>query len=223
MATQKRDVGNFHRVRLQDFGLLRIAQGSQEALIVEADDDVLDKVFTEVRDGTLVLRVGRDWLERLGAGLQTSLTRPHIQYHLTVRELDGLALAGAGRIEVGALTTSHLDVELTGAGDVSLQGLSADELRVTLSGAGRVEVTGKVNRQTVSMSGAGEYAASKLESQKAQVTVSGAGSAKVWAVESLEAVVRGLGSVEYVGHPTVKSSVSGLGGVHPPRPPRPPA
>jgi hypothetical protein len=222
MATQKRQVSNFHRVRLQDFGLLRVAQGTQEALTVEADQDVLDKVFAEVRDGTLVLRVGRDWLERLGVGLQTSLTRPHIQYHLTVKELDELVLAGAGRVEASALTTPRLDVELTGAGDVSFQGLSADELRVTLSGAGRVEIAGKVNQQTVSMSGAGEYAASKLESQKARVTVSGAGSARVWAVESLEAMVHGLGSVEYVGNPTVKKNVSGLGGIRPPRPPRPP-
>jgi hypothetical protein len=222
MATQKREVSGFHRVRLQDLGLLRIAQGTAEALTVEADDDVLDKVFAEVRDGVLVLRMGRDWLERLSVGLQTSLTRPHIQYHLTVKDLDELVLAGAGRIDVGALTTPRLNVELSGAGDISFQMLSADELRVTLTGAGRVEIAGKVKQQMVSMSGAGEYAASKLESQKARVTVSGAGSAGVWVVESLDTIVRDLGSVEYVGNPTVKKSVTGMGGIRPPRPPRPP-
>ncbi|MBM4432323.1 MAG: DUF2807 domain-containing protein [Chloroflexi bacterium] len=170
----------------------------------------------------MVLRVGRDWLERLGIGLQTSLTRPHIGYRLTVKDLDGLKLAGAGRIEVSALTTPRLDVELTGAGDISFHALSAEELHVTLSGAGRVEMAGKVSQQTVSMSGAGQYAASGLESQKARVTVAGAGSASVWAVESLDAVVSGLGSIEYVGNPTVTKSVTGLGGIRPPKPPRPP-
>jgi len=63
------------------------------------------------------------------------------------------------------------------------------------------------------MSGAGSYSAPKLESRRASVDLRGAGHATVWAVEDLDVTIRGLGSVEYYGSPTVKKNVSGLGSV----------
>jgi hypothetical protein len=57
MATETREVNNFHRVHMQDFGMLEIAQGAQESLTVEADEETLKRIFTEVEDGTLTLRV----------------------------------------------------------------------------------------------------------------------------------------------------------------------
>ena len=108
MATERREVSNFHRVHMQDFGVLDITQGTQESLTVEADEGALKTIFTEVRDGTLILRVGRDWLERLRWGLHTSLTRPDIRYHLTVKDLTELLVAGFGRVNVGDLAAEKL-------------------------------------------------------------------------------------------------------------------
>ena len=41
MVTQKRDVRDFDRVRMQDWGELRFSQGTEEALAIEADEKVL--------------------------------------------------------------------------------------------------------------------------------------------------------------------------------------
>jgi hypothetical protein len=213
MATETREVNNFHRVHMQDFGMLEIAQGAQESLTVEADEETLKRIFTEVEDGTLTLRVGRDWLERLRWGLQTSLTRPRIRYHLTVKNLSELVVAGFGRVTVGDLASENLAVHLSGGGDVSFKALTADRLTVELAGAGRVQTAGKVKEQQVTFSGAGKYAGGKLESQQARVTMSGAGSATVWAVEDLDVTITGMGSVEYIGSPAVRKSVAGMGSI----------
>jgi hypothetical protein len=213
MATESREVRNFDRVHLQDFGDLDITQGAQESLTVEADEEILDKIRTTVRDGELILRIGGDWLDRLGALLTTSLTRPHIQYHLTVKHLTALLVSGAARVDVGDLTTGQLTVSLSGAGDVTFKSVTADGLEVKLAGAGRVEVSGKVKQQSVSLSGAGKYAGGKLESQQARVSMSGAGSATLWANQELDATLSGMGSVEYYGDPRVKTSISGLGSI----------
>lgn len=213
MATEEREVSNFHRVRMEDFGILDITQGEQESLTVEADEEALKLIFTEVRDGTLILRVGRDWLERLRMGLHTSLTRPHIQYRLTVKDLTELVIAGFGRANVGDLAAEKLAIHLSGGGDVSFKALTADRLEVKLVGAGRIQTAGKVQQQEVTLSGAGKYAGGKLESQQARVTMSGAGSATVWAVQDLDVTLSGMGSVEYIGSPAVKRTVSGLGSI----------
>jgi hypothetical protein len=213
MATESREVSNFDRVHLQDFGDLDITQSAQESLTVEADEEILDKIRTTVRDGELILRIGGDWLDRLGALLSTSLTRPHVQYHLTVKDLTALIVSGAARVDVGDLTTEHLTVSLSGAGDVTFKSVTADRFEVKLTGAGRVDVSGRVKQQSVNLSGAGKYAGGKLESQRTRVTMSGAGSATVWANDELDSTLSGLGSVEYYGDPKVKTSISGLGSI----------
>jgi hypothetical protein len=213
MATERREVSNFHRVHMQDFGELDIVQGAQESLTVEADEETLKTVFTEVADGTLTLRVGRDWMERLRFGLQTSLTRPHIRYHLTVKSLSELAVAGFGRVDVGDLVAEQLRLHLSGGGDVTFKELTADRLTVELAGAGRIQTAGKVEEQEVTFSGAGKYVGGKLQSQQTRVTMSGAGSATVWAVEELDVTISGMGSVEYIGTPAVRKSVAGMGSI----------
>ncbi len=213
MPTETREVSNFHRVHMQDLGELEIDQGTEESLTVEADEETLKAIFTEVADGTLTLRVGRDWLERLRVGLQTSLTRPHIRYQLTVKNLSELVVAGLGRADVGDLATDKLAVHLSGGGDLFFEALSADWLTVKLAGGGRIQTAGKVKEQEVTLSGAGQYAGGKLESQQARVTMSGAGSATVWAVQDLDVTISGMGSVAYIGDPTVRKAISGLGSV----------
>lgn len=119
MATQQREVKDFHQVKMQDFGVLEITQGEQESLIVEADEECLDKIYTKVRDGTLILRVGRSWLERLQAGFHTSLSRPPIRYRVTVKDLSAVLVAGFGRVHVGELATEHLALNLRRWGRLS--------------------------------------------------------------------------------------------------------
>ncbi len=213
MAKEERAVSGFDRVRMQDFGVLDIIQGQEESLTVEADLDVLEKVRTEVRDGELVLRVAGDWLDRIGTALTTGFRDRYLRYHLTVRSLKALLIAGAGRVTVGHLTSGQFVVRLSGAGDVALQSLVADRLEGELTGAGKLAIAGKVQEQQVTLSGAGKYAAQNLESQRAKVTMSGAGSATVWAVQELDVTLSGVGLIEYYGNPEVRQSAAGLGSI----------
>jgi hypothetical protein len=219
MPTEQRAVHSFHSVHMEDFGVLHIRQAPEETLLVEADRLTLDKVNTTVRNGVLTLRLGRTWMERVGFGLHTSLTRPRIHYTLTVKNLQQLVVAGLGRVEMGAFTGDHFAVRLVGAGDITIDGLSATRLEVELSGSGMVQVAGRVSRQKASIRGAGTYEARKLESQQACVEVAGAGSATVWAVDDLDIEIKGLGSVEYRGDPEMHKRVLGPASIAIPRPP----
>jgi hypothetical protein len=88
--------------------------------------------------------------------------------------------------------------------------LQADELKFTVSGAGDGQVTGTVDRLSVSISGRSEFRGENLMSQRAAVAVSGVGDVKVWATETLKIAVSGLGTVDYWGAPSVKRSTSGV-------------
>ena len=213
LVTESREVSNFDRVFLRDYGELVITQGEEESLTIKTDRDILPKIKTEVREGRLVIKIGGHWLDKLGHALSTSLTRQWIKYNLTVKKLTGLEIAGAVRVNASDIETDRLALKLSGAGQINIKALSAEVLEVDSPGAGAINISGKVEEQRVVISGAGSYKAPKLESRRASVDLRGAGQATVWAVEDLDVAIRGLGSVEYYGTPAVKKSISGLGSV----------
>jgi hypothetical protein len=213
LVAESRDVSNFDRVTLRDYGELVIAQGEQESLTIETDRDILSKIETEVRNGSLLIRIGGSWLDKLGHGPSTSLTRPWISYSLTVKKLTSLEICGAVRVSASDVESHRLALKSSGVNDVSIESLTAQLLTVDLCGAGRINLTGQVAEQRITIDGMGNYSAPKLESKRAVVRLRGAGQATVWAVKDLDVTMRGLGSVEYYGTPTVKKNVSPLGSV----------
>jgi hypothetical protein len=182
VASESRDVSGFDEVELRGVGNLSIEQTGGESLTVEAEEDILPKLMTEVVNGRLI--IGPEPGTTVRADEQ-------INYELTVENLNALEVSGAASVEA--------------------DGIDTDRLAVTVGGAGTITTGGDADEQEVSVSGSGVYRAEDLESREAKISVAGAGSAVVNASEGLEADVSGAGSVEYVGDPTVERDVSGAG------------
>ena len=213
MATETREVSGFERVVLDEYGELILSQGAQPSLTIEADEDVLSRIKTEVRDGTLTIGIGGTWWDKLGMALNDVLSGRKIVYQLVVDELTGVTVRGAGRVKCGELRTDRLEIRVAGAGEVTIGSLSVGQLGVDVPGAGRVQLAGQSTEQRVALTGAGSYRAPQLESQKAQVKLTGVGSATIWVAQELDVTVQGVGTVEYYGSPSVREKVTGVGRV----------
>ncbi len=184
VVEESRNVSGFEEVELRGVGNLSIRQTGNESLTVEAQENVLPKIGTEVVNNRLIVGPKAD------APVHT--TGP-INYKLTVEDLNALKVSGSGNAEA--------------------EGISTDGLTVTISGAGDVKMGGEADKQEVSISGSGDYRAEGLESKEVKISIAGSGSAIVNASEELDAEISGVGSVEYVGDPTVRQDVSGVGRV----------
>lgn len=195
-----REIRDVQEVALEGVGTLVIEQGETESLTIEAAPKVLRRIETEVLNGRLTIRPDRSFK-----------TREPITYHLTITQLSGIELSGAGRVEVAQLSTDQIRINGSGAGAVVIDGLTANTLDVTGSGNVQVELVGTVDSQTVSMSDAASYAAGELASRLASVTASGASQVTVNVTESLDAHVSGVARVEYIGDPAVTEDVSAAG------------
>ena len=205
VVTEERDVSGFDRVALSAFGEVIITQGDEESLTVETDDNLMQYIETQVRDGTLELGFTDDDI----------LLRPSksIIFRLSVIELTALDSSGAGLFEIDELDADRLEVTLSGAGDIRMSSLTATHLAVTVSGAGNIELAGQVKTQEINLNGLGNYNAPDLESQAATVRISGAGSATIWVYDTLDVTISGAGNVEYFGSPNVTQDISGVGKV----------
>jgi hypothetical protein len=205
VVTEDRPVSDFNRVSLTGVGEVIITQGEDESLTVRADDNIMRYIKTEVKSGILILGFTDE--------AKNKRIRPskRIKFNLSVKDVTGLDISGAGDVNVTSLDTDRLEIVVGGAGDVSISSLTAEELVVHLNGAGRVELAGQVAEQNVKINGFGAYHAAKLESQTAIVGVNGAGSATLWATDTLDVRIPGAGNVAYYGSPTVTKKITGVG------------
>ena len=212
VISETREVRDFDRVRLEDYGELIITQGDEESLIIEASPDMMSRIVSEVRDGILILRIGHTWLERfLSPILRLDMTP--IRFRLTMRRLTALGVYGAASVDVPSFQTESLALTMSGAGKIDLSALTAESLLVKLPGAGRVTAAGQVEKQSLKLTGAGSYRAGDLRSESASVRITGAGSATVWVERDLDVHLSGMGRVKYYGAPKVKQSITGMGSV----------
>lgn len=180
-VTESRSVSDFDSISLNGSGDVIIEQGGEESLTIETNDNIMQYVTTEVRDGTLHLAV-----EAPNAVLFT-----RIVFTVGVVDLSGLEIAGSGSIK----------------GD----GIETDQLEVSVGGSGNVELEGTATRQTIDIAGSGRYKGGDLRSETADVSIAGSGKATVWATDGLDVSIAGSGTVEYYGSPTVNFSSSGSG------------
>ena len=208
VVSEARDVTGFKRVVLAGVGTLRITQGDAEALTIEATAELLPRITSDVEGGTLTLGMRKGaWLKGL-RGRDES-----IRFDVTMKEIEGITLAGAGDIVSKGIRSDHLELTVSGAGRLRIDGFEGATLSVLLSGVGGCDISGEVRDQDVRIAGAGSYKARSLRSKVAKACVSGTGSVVVSVDDTLDANVSGTGSVRYYGEPTVFRRVTGVGSV----------
>ncbi len=204
VTSEDRPVSGFNQVELQGAGELDIVQGETEALTVEADDNLMQYITTEVRGTTLVLGLKPNF--RL-------LFSSKILYHLKVKDLNSVSISGSGHVTSDSIQTGDLSLSTSGSGKFEIGDVQATSVNASTSGSGEFILTGKADRVDVSINGSGKFNCPDLELQSANVRISGSGEITVWTTQSLDVRISGSGSVRYYGSPETNQSISGSGSV----------
>jgi hypothetical protein len=182
LITESRDVDDFSTIALSGSGNVIIEQNGTESLSIEAEDNLLSVLTSDVSSGTLQLGT------REGTTLRPTLP---VTYHVTVEDLAGLQLSGSGSVTAAGITTPAISIDISGSGDVSVDGTADD--------------------QTVSISGSGNYSAGGLATLNSTTEVSGSGDVSVDVRDDFQAEITGSGNVTYTGDPQVSQDISGSG------------
>lgn len=205
VVAETRAISDFNKVSLDGIGQLIIAQGRTESLEIEAEDNIMDQLKSEVSDDTLILGFEEvSWRKRV-------IPTENIIYRLTVEDLTEIEINGLGDLDLTTLETTSLKLEIDGAGEIKISNLITDNLEVNINGAARISISGEVTSQSVKINGTGSYGAEDLLSQSTAIEIDGLGDAKVWVIETLDISIDGGGNVDYYGSPIVSQDVNGLG------------
>ncbi len=119
---------------------------------------------------------------------------------------------GDCRVEIVVRKLEEVDIH--GAAEVEIRNFHGDSFSFDVSGAAELEMDGTVDKLDINVSGAGDIDTRNLKAKSVKVSVSGAGEARVYASESFEGRVSGVGSIDYWGDPEhQRTKVSGMGDI----------
>jgi Putative auto-transporter adhesin, head GIN domain len=183
-TTETRNVSGFTTVELDGSGDLQLQQTGTESLTITADDNLLQYLTSDINNGRLKLGT------KSGTNVRSS--KP-VLYTLTVKNLNGIVLAGSGNI---------------GGKD-----LASDSMRIEIAGSGNITTSGSADHAELIVEGSGNYSGDSFKTKNARVEIDGSGGVIVAASDTLDVTINGSGSVEYIGDPKVTTTSHGSGTV----------
>jgi hypothetical protein len=192
VQTQTRNLSEFKGINASGGYTIEITQGATESIRLEADENLLDHIKTEVKNGVLHIYNNR--------GMSTS---NGLKAYITIKELNKIDISGGVKV-VGTSTfkTNTMDIDLSGGSKVWL-GLDVKNLKADMSGASQIELSGKAASAFFELSGASQADAKELEVKSVKVEASSASRVKVHAVETLTISASGASAVYYKGSPNI--------------------
>lgn len=203
LTTEQRNVSNTDRIKSMGNFDIDIIQGSSPSLKIDADENLMQYIVTENRDGRLVIRA------REGYNLSSN---NKIKVTVTTSKLEEVEVNGSGNVNgTGKFSgADHLKVSVAGTGNINLA-VNSPEVESHIAGTGNIILSGETKKSSIQIAGVGDYKAENLMSENVDVHIAGSGNARVYAESSLSVNIAGSGDVYYKGNASVKQSVAGSG------------
>lgn len=204
VQTEDRSISGFQGIAVQDGIDVYIHQTGEEKVKVEADQNVLAEIVTEVDNGILVI-----------------YSKKHIrdvqklQVEIWADKLTSITASGGSDVYSRTLIRAdQLKTGASGGSDLELD-LEVGELECDTSGGSDARLKGKARRLIANSSGGSDLRADDLIVQFAKIRASGGSDAHVHVTEELELKASGGSDIHYKGNAKITSlNVSGASDVH---------
>jgi hypothetical protein len=169
IVTESREVSDFTRVEVCCGMELYLTQGETESLEIEADDNFMEEITTQVINGSLVVK----YRQQTNVSYQPSQS---VILTLTMPEVRGVSLSGGGYFETEAIDSEGFDLGLSGGSDAQIGELVTGDITVDISGGGRLRA-GSIKGAQVDMgfSGGSDAQIESLVAVRVDVDNSGGG------------------------------------------------
>jgi hypothetical protein len=179
---QKRQVAPFTSISTEGAFTIEVTCQKELGLEIEGDENVLGFVTTEVGNNIL----------RLDNKQNYSVLEP-IKIKISVPNLEGLAVNGAGHI--------------------TIKGINNDKFEIDTNGAPTIVVSGTTKMVDIAANGAGKVDTQNLHATRAVVDARGVAKVELDVSDQLDVDISGPSSVIYSGNPSVNKNIQGPGKV----------
>lgn len=162
LKTEKRNLPTFTAIESNGSFEVEIVCQQAQNLEIEADDNLLPLISTEVKNGTLVIQSKKHFS-----------TRSPLKIRISVPDVTKIELAGSGDMSLSDVKNESLEIELTGSGDIHASGISKKTV-LSLTGSGDIDTKGLQSELSkVEILGSGDITVSPKQSLEAEIMGSG--------------------------------------------------
>lgn len=177
---QKRNVAPFTSISTDGAFTIEVTCQKDVSLEVEGDDNVLEFVTSDVSGNILRIKNTKNYS-----------TKEPVKFKISVPNLEGLSVNGAGHIEIKNLNNDKFEIDTNGAPTIVASG-NTKVIDVGANGAGKIDV-------------------SKLHASRGVVDSRGVSRIDLDVTDQLDATVSGPSTVTYKGDPVVNKTIHGPG------------
>ncbi|NTW31504.1 MAG: DUF2807 domain-containing protein [Bacteroidetes bacterium] len=203
ITTDDRAVSHFTEIRSEGSFEVYIAYDSTQSVKVEAEENLLPYIETEVHGSVLIIK-----------------TRKHryidnnypIRIYVKTPSVRGLELSGSGKVDCDSMASAYLDLHVSGSGKISAI-VSCNKIKAHISGSGNINLSGTANETDFDINGSGDIHSYNLQQDTCFADISGSGDMFVYVNKLLDVNISGSGKVHYKGNPVVNMEISGSGSV----------
>lgn len=202
VSEEMRDVSAFSSIRNKGSFDVRVSVGDAQSVKVIADSDVMDKIETEVRGGTLHIEFEseRSW--------NWSRNIDVLRLDITVPTLEAAMVYGSGNFVINGVNGGDFEADINGSGDISLIDATIEDLSISIKGSGDVEASGSCEKLDIEVKGSGDVDARSMECDSGDIGVMGSGDVSAYVKNSIDVGIMGSGDVVVWGKPEKVSSRS---------------
>lgn len=124
---QKREVQPFTSITTEGAFNIQVVCQKPQSLAVEADDNILPLVSTEVTNNVLRIRNVKGY----SAGEPVAIT-------IAIPSIDGLSVSGAGKIDITGLKNEKFEIDSNGAPQIKVSGITK-VIDINTNGAAKID------------------------------------------------------------------------------------
>ena len=205
VETEQRTVSTFDGVVSHGSFDITVVTGDAHSVKIEADENLLQYIDTDVEGGNLTITTRRGYNLRPRGELKVTVTAPHF---------NELSSHGSGNIKGGnpIRGTEKTKLHLSGSGNINVD-LEAPAVDAEIAGSGNISVSGNTKQFTSKIYGSGDIQAANMNTEEGKVEIAGSGNVEISASQKLDVNIMGSGGVKYRGDAQVNTSIAGSGSV----------
>lgn len=191
---------NFNSIKVQQGINLYLTQGSSVELNVEADENIIDLLMTEVRNGELKIY------------FEKNVNRATRNVYLTATDINKIAASsGASVKSENTIHGSSIELSSSSGSSIKLK-VDAEEVRSATSSGAEMDLYGSTEYLSAKASSGSHIDAEDLKSQNALAKASSGANIDLNVSSSLTAKASSGGDIDYVGSPNDVNKDTSSGG-----------
>jgi hypothetical protein len=205
VKTEERSLSDFNGIESHGSFDVYLTTDSSYSVKVEADENLLDYIVTEVDGRELEIRTRRGYSLRPSETVKVYVSAPRFRV---------VNSSGSGNVygKNAILSDDDLEVGISGSGNIDLD-VKAGKVSADIAGSGSITLDGEADAIRSSIAGSGDIKAANLRTREAKVHIAGSGNAALQATDKLDVEIAGSGDVRYSGEAKVNSHIAGSGSV----------